>query len=197
MVGIAETLRAIEASWALFRGRADAMRGFDLSIGGFWRSFSVVILLVPPLIVTSLAERRLILIEAGVDSGFFPEQAFWQAQVVVFGLDWILYPFVMAVLAAPLGLSRTYVPFVVARNWTSLLATVPFVIPALLYMAGLIPSGILVLLSIAALAVVAHYRYRVTRISLQASVSVCIGVVVLDLLLSLLIGESVARMFGL
>ncbi|MBS8262520.1 hypothetical protein DYI23_20005 [Roseibium polysiphoniae] len=169
------------------------MRGFDLSIDGFWRSFAVIFLLVPLFVVSSLAERKLLLDE----TEFLPAGAFWLAQFTSLGLDWVALPLLLAGLAKPLGISAGYVPFIVARNWTSLLAALPYVFVGLLYLAGLIAPGIMVLLSLVTLIVVIWYRFIIARVALQASMSMTIGVVILDIILSLLIGELAGRIWGL
>ncbi|WP_289035319.1 hypothetical protein [uncultured Roseibium sp.] len=188
-----EIARALQGSWMLLRNRPEGMRGFDLSIEGFWRSFAVVFLLVPLFVVSSLAERKLLLDE----TDFLPAGAFWLAQFTSLGLDWVALPLLLAGLAKPLGISAGYVPFIVARNWTSLLAALPYVFVGLLYLAGLIAPGIMVLLSLVTLIVVIWYRFIIARVALQASMSMTIGVVILDIILSLLIGELSGRIWGL
>ncbi|MBD8878299.1 hypothetical protein [Roseibium polysiphoniae] len=188
-----EIARALQGSWMLLRNRPEGMRGFDLSIEGFWRSFAVVFLLVPLFVVSSLAERKLLLDE----TDFLPAGAFWLAQFTSLGLDWVALPLLLAGLAKPLGISAGYVPFIVARNWTSLLAALPYVFVGLLYLAGLIAPGIMVLLSLVTLIVVIWYRFIIARVALQASMSMTIGVVILDIILSLLIGELAGRIWGL
>ncbi|MEP4029798.1 hypothetical protein [Roseibium polysiphoniae] len=188
-----EIARALQGSWMLLRNRPEGMRGFDLSIEGFWRSFAVVFLLVPLFVVSSLAERKLLLDE----TDFLPAGAFWLAQFTSLGLDWVALPLLLAGLAKPLGISAGYVPFIVARNWTSLLAALPYVFVGILYLAGLIAPGIMVLLSLVTLIVVISYRFIIARVALQASMSMTIGVVILDIILSLLIGELAGRIWGL
>jgi len=100
-------------------------------------------------------------------------------------------PIILAALAAPIGISNRYVPFIVARNWTSLLASVPFLITYSLFMLGIIPLGIMVLLSLTSLVVVLWYRFLVARIALQATISLAVGIVILDFLLSLVIAQIV------
>ncbi|WP_417687993.1 hypothetical protein [Roseibium sp.] len=191
-----EISRALQGCWLLFRNRPEGMGYFDVSIEGFWRSFRVVFLLVPLFIISSMSERRLIIEETNILAENFPENAYWMAQFTSLGVDWIALPLLLAALSAPLGVSRGYVPFVIARNWSSLVVAAPYVIVGLLYLSGVIAPGIMVLLSLATLVVMIWYRYQVTRIALQAAVGTTIGVVVLDIILSLVIGEVAGRIFG-
>ena len=52
-----EIARSLTGAWHLFLDRPDAMRYFDLSIEGFWRSFRAIVLLLPAYILSTLAER--------------------------------------------------------------------------------------------------------------------------------------------
>ncbi|MBD8892305.1 hypothetical protein IG616_12155 [Labrenzia suaedae] len=172
------------------------MSYFDLSLPGFWRSFGVVVFLLPAFFITSIAEWQLILAETGLAAEDLPAEAYWLAQSLNFGIDWVTFPFLFALLAGHLGYSRTFVPFIIARNWASLISTAPYALAALLYVTGAIPAGIMVLFSLAGLMVVAWYHFRVARIALGATVSAATGIVILDFVLSLLISELSGRLLG-
>ncbi|GAA0779594.1 hypothetical protein E1180_05300 [Roseibium denhamense] len=196
MISTNEIRAACEGSWLLLRSRPEGMSYFDQSLPGFWRSFQVIFLLLPIFVLSAMAERNAIVAEADPSLGAFPENAYWWAKLLGFAASWIALPLVLALLAGPIGLSRTYVPFVVARNWTSLLANMPFLLTAVLYLIGIIPTGIFVLLSITCLVMLLYYSYLVTRIALQTTISLAIAVVALDVVLTLLIGELASRLFA-
>ncbi len=196
MFGVAEIVRAFQGSWALFQRREEGLRAFDLTVEGFWRSFGVAVLLIPPLIITSFAERALLLREVGIEPGQFAEGSFWLLQGLGFVVDWLLTPVVLALLARPFGFSSTYVPFVVVRNWTSLLAVCPYLVPAILYLLGIISGGIMVFLTLLAMLTVLYYRFIVVRMALRTSLGLSIGIVLLDFLLSILIGQCLAQIIG-
>ncbi|MDN3721819.1 hypothetical protein QW131_28210 [Roseibium salinum] len=65
----------------------------------------------------------------------------------------------------------------------------------LLFLLGIISSGIAVLLSFSCLLVVLWYRFLVARIALQAPISLAIGVVVLDIVLTLVIAQIVGHLW--
>ncbi len=191
MISMSEIRAALDGSWLLLRNRPEGMAFFDQSIHGFWRSFQVVFLLIPAFLLSGLSEKQLYFAENMFHPEGFPNQAFWTAQALGLGIDWIALPLILAALAAPIGISQRYVPFVVVRNWTSLLASIPFMITYMLFLLGVVSSGIAVLLSLTCVLVVLWYRYLVARIALHASISLAIGIVVLDILLSLVIAEIV------
>ncbi|AXS42379.1 hypothetical protein D1F64_02395 [Breoghania sp. L-A4] len=197
MPSVEETRRSLAASWDLFKGRPHAMRGFDVSIEGFWRSFGVIVLLIVPYAVTVIAEQRIIAEEVILLEGTFSERAYVLAKAIGFVLDWICYPVIMALLARPLAISHRYVGYIVARNWTSAIAILPYMVPALLYNFGMINAGLTMVLTLIAVGFVLRYRYVVARAALNATVSLAIGLVVLDTLLSFLIGTAVNRAIGI
>ncbi|MCK7614042.1 hypothetical protein [Roseibium sediminicola] len=196
MISLGEIRAALDGSWLLLRNRPEGMAFFDQSIQGFWRSFLVIGLLVPLLLVSGLAEKQFYFAENLYHPDAFPDSAFWFAQLAGFGIDWLALPLLLALVAVPIGISHRYVPFIVVRNWSSLLVSIPYMVTYLLFLLGLISTGITVLLSLTCLVVVIWYRYLVARIALQASVSLAIGVVVLDVVLTLLISQIVGLMWG-
>ncbi|WP_428640801.1 hypothetical protein [Roseibium sp.] len=195
MIRLDEIRAALDGSWLLLRNRPEGMAFFDQSVQGFWRSFAVIVLLVPFVLLSGQVSKEFFFLENLYHPDAFPERAFWFAQFTGLIADWIILPLLLALLAVPVGISHRYVPFVVTRNWTSLLASVPYTITCILFLLGVIPAGIAVLLSITCTLVVLWYRYLVTRIALQASTSMAIGVVVLDVVLTLLITEATGRLW--
>jgi hypothetical protein len=196
LISLNEIRAALDGSWLLLRNRPEGMEYFDQSIQGFWRSFSVIFLLIPVFLVSGLAEKEFYFSENLYHPATFPSDAYWTAQLLGLGIDWFALPLILAVLAVPIGISNRYVPFIVARNWTSLLASIPYLITYLLFLLGLVPSGIAVLLSFTSLVVVLWYRFLVARIALQAATSLAVGVVVLDILLTLVISQLVGQLWG-
>lgn len=196
MISLGEIRAALDGSMLLLRNRPEGMAFFDQSIQGFWRSFSVVFLLIPAFAVINLAEIQYYFADNSYHPDAFPYGTYWLYQFFGLGLDWIAYPLLMALLAGPIGISHRYVPFVVARNWTSLLASIPYLIVYLGLLLGMVSLQVAALLSFVTLFVVLWYRYTVTRIALQATMSLSIGVVVLDIVLTLVIDQFIRHLWG-
>lgn len=196
MITMSEIRAALDGSMLLLRNRPEGMSFFDQSIQGFWRSFGVVFLLLPVALVSGLAEKQFYFSENLYHPEGFPDSAFWTSQLFGLGIDWVALPLILALLAVPIGISHRYVPFIVVRNWTSVLASIPYLITYLLFLLGIISPGIAVLLSFSCLVAVLWYRFLIARIALQATISLAIGVVVLDFLLTLVISQLVSMMWG-
>jgi hypothetical protein len=190
-----EITRSLTAAWALFLDRPGAMRGFDVSVDGFWRSFAAVILVVPSHALAVLAEREM---AAAMDAAAAVQDgaAFLVQNVLGLGLDWVALPVILALLARPLGIARHYPEFVVARNWGAVIAAVPFGAIGLLIVLGLLGGELANLLMLAALIVVLRYMFIIARRALDASLGFAIGIVVLDFVVSLTIALALDAVFA-
>jgi hypothetical protein len=195
MLGREEITRSLTAAFDLFLDRPGAMRNFDVSVEGFWRSFAAVILVVPSYALAVLAERQL---SAAIDPAA-PVQdgaAFLVQNVLGLGLDWVALPVILALLARPLGIARHYPEFVVARNWGAVIAAVPFGVIGLLIVLGLVGGELANLLMFAALIIVLRYTYLIARRSLDVGLGFAIGIVVLDFVVSLTLALALDGIFA-
>jgi len=187
--------RSLTGAWELFLDRPGAMRLFDFSVDGFWRSFAAVLLVVPSYAFAVLADRQM----AAVIDASAPVQgelAFIVESVIGLGVDWIALPVILALLARPLGISSRYTAFVVARNWGAVLGAIPFGVIGLLIVFGLVGGELASLLMFAALIVVLRYNYLIARRALDASLGFAIAIVILDFVVSLIISLGLDGIFA-
>ena len=115
-------------------------------------------------------------------------------QVGAFVVGWFAYPLLIAAIADWIGLSKRFVPFIVARNWSAVIGIVPYFVPMLLFLAGAISLDTLGALTLLALAFNIYYAYLVARLAGGANMATAIGLVILDVALTLLIGASADRL---
>lgn len=195
MPSVAEIQRGFQGAWALLLNRKEGMRAFDVSIDGFYRSFGAVFLLAPLYAIAALAEVRLLQFDGAPVEGF-PYVWFFFWKFAGLGVDWLALPIVLALLARPLGLAARYVPFIVARNWTSPLAMSMSVLPSVLYAAGMVGQELAAILFLVVVVGVIRYQYQVVRIALQTTIAMSIAVVAFDLTLSLFLAELMSRLAG-
>jgi hypothetical protein len=178
---------ALTGSLALLKGDPAAMRHFDVSVTGFWRSFLVALLLAPTLVVDIAADRRF------AEAVGLAEPT-WAPRVLLYLAGFAVFPAVLALLARPLALQRVFVPFIIARNWTTVLGMVPMVVAGLAFAGGFIDRSLYLFASDASLGFNLFFAYRVARIGAAAPPSLAAGLVALDLVLVLLMGAAVARL---
>jgi hypothetical protein len=194
-VTAADFRAGVEAAVALLFGRPGALARFDVSLEGFWRSFAAILLVLPCFAVSVLAEGRIESagLPAEVADGF-PWFGFVAVRTVALLLEWIALPVVLALLAGRLGLAARYVPFIVARNWASAVASALYSAPALLFLAGIAGAAVSQVLSLAIVAVALQYQYRIARQALAVPPGMAVAVVVLDAMLGLVALLTVARL---
>ncbi|MGE0232023.1 MAG: hypothetical protein AB7O39_09290 [Flavobacteriaceae bacterium] len=185
----------LAAVWAVFRGRPDAIRQVDASYEGFWRSFLVIVLLIPvyvPFVMSEIAAIR--------GQGLLPEDfsPVWHGFVraLSIAVDWVLFPVVMLLLARPMGITSRYAPYIAAHNWSNLILAIPLVLPGILLGLGLISSGLAGILLIAGLAIFVRMRFVVARAALDVSVATAAGLVLLDFLGGLAVAQIFDRLAG-
>lgn len=190
-----EIVRSLTGAWELFLDRPGAMRFFDVSIDGFWRSFAAIVFVVPTYVLAVLADNQMSL---AADPGLPPESGvgFILHNGIGLLIDWIALPLILALLARPLGIGRHYAEFIVARNWCAVIASLPFGVIGLLIVGGLVGTDFGSLLMLAALIAVLRYNYIIARRSLDVSIAFAIGVVVLDFVVSLTLALAVDGVFA-
>jgi hypothetical protein len=191
-----ETRRSLFAAWQLFLGREAGMALLDTSFGGFWRSFGVVYWLAPLNGILILTEMRLLQSAENAPETGFPLAWFSLLKFLNLGIEMVAFPVVLALLSSLLGVRATFVPYVVARNWSLPIAFAITLVPAMLFGAGLIGRPIAELLLLAAIIVALRFHYMVLRIALRATVGLAIGLLVLDFVMSMLIGDLIVRASG-
>lgn len=192
-----EISRSTHAALDLFRGDRQALRRLDVSYDGFWRSFQVIVLLLPMIGVLMLSERAYLLAQLPLVEETFPSGPFMASRLVSVALDWIAFPVALAFLARPLALEKRYVPIVVALNWAALVAAVPVAVPHMLVLLGLIGNELAALLNIIVLALVLRYEYQVIRIAGNVQPPMAIGLVALDFLLGVALSAAITSFAGI
>jgi hypothetical protein len=194
LIGRDEIVRSLTGSWRLFLGKPDALRVFDTSIEGFWRSFQTIVLVVPIYLVAALGDRAASFGDVIAD-GTVSATAFWGTEALTLALDWVALPALLAVVAGFIGIKREYAAYVVVRNWAAPLMAAPFAAASLLGGLG-ISEDFLLIPSLAALVFSLRFGYLIARRTLNAGVDVAIGMVVLDVLVSVLVVKLVGRLTG-
>lgn len=178
-----EIFQSIYGAWRIARFDPDAMRYFNLSMQGFWRSFFAAVLLAPFFLITNMVN------ESGAGAEHIAESSggyilFW---LFIWFLAWAVFPIVMIPVSSLLNLSNAYVPFIIVWNWASVLMNLLLFPLSILYGLGMFSQNSAALLLMVARISVFYYGYLVARTSLQSNKLTAIGIVVVEMLLGLLI----------
>jgi hypothetical protein len=108
-------------------------------------------------------------------------------------LDWVAFPLIFALIAPPFGLASRYVPFIVTRNWASVLIAAMVGLVHALHLVGVLPTALVPYLLLVAIAVALRFSYVVARLTLAVSMGMALPIVMLDLLISLMIWSAFDR----
>lgn len=194
MLSITDIRQNLAGAWALFRADANGMNLLDTSFRGFWLSFMAIVLLVPVYALYLAGEQRFMaMTDEPLDVAF---GTYLSVRSFSFIIDWIAFPVLMILLVGLLDRRSRYVPFVVAYNWGGVIVGLIIALPTVLFAAGMMPLGLLYVLTLIAMVVALRFLYIIARVALFADRLTAVGVVVADLALSLILAEASSRIFG-
>jgi len=193
-------LHALMTAFRVARFGNNAVDDFDQSVDGFFRSFFGIVLAAPLYFIAMMAQHRIAeelsseLAEGG--AGSLPQAAdgFYLIEWGAYVVNWIALPVVMILITRLIGLAPRYVPFIVAYNWGSCFVLALSAIPYFFYLLGVIPLIGVALLYYPVVIFALMYHWRIARDGLQIPGLTAAGIVLLDLLLSILIALMVARL---
>lgn len=173
-----EIARSLHGAWRLARFDPNGMNYFDLSIGGFWRSFGAAAVVLPVYIY---------FVAVNFDGTDASTAWFVIVKVLAYGAAWAAYPIVMVGIARILNLTGNYIPFIVASNWASVLQVLLFIpVNTVVGFGGVENNGGATLYLLTMMIVLA-YQWFVARTALQTTVGIAAGLVAVDLFLGLLV----------
>ena len=167
-----EIIAALFGVWRLTRFDADGMNWFNLTTSGFWRSFFAAVLVAPffALLVYLDFPKPTEPIDAGHEI---------IVTMMVYGVGWAIVPLIMIPLTKLLGLSRGFVPMMVAYNWVTLPQVVIQVLATLPGASGLVSEELSVIMLFAALIYIVVIEWFVIRTALQTTAWMAVGITVL------------------
>lgn len=196
MIDLAEARRSLSGVGRLLVGDPRGLALLDLTIDGFWRSFAVAVWMLPIVVVSVAADVRL-LTEAGVDPAAIEPMARFVVGLLTYFLGWAAFPLLLVVVARPLGLGGVFVPWMVARNWSTPVAAVPFVLVTALWLLGIAPDSALAPGTLTSLIFGLYCGFRVARIAGLQAPFASVGWALLDFLASLVVEVGLDRLIGL
>ncbi|MFQ5955118.1 MAG: hypothetical protein ACE5JZ_08660 [Kiloniellales bacterium] len=171
-----EITRALYGAWRFVRLDRGAMQWFEVSVGGFWRSFFAFAIVAPGYAVLKHIEHAEVPLSAGAPR-----------IVIVDGISYVLqivaYPLAMVYLSRAIGRWDRYIGFIVALNWSVVLQMAVMVLAILLAASHAVPEAAGPRLVFAAWIAVLLYQWFVTLTALEVSGLIAAGAVALDLLI--------------
>ncbi len=197
MPPFSEISSSVRGAWQLFVMDQRGMNQFNLSAAGFWNSFFAAVLLAPIYFFVLLAQYKLnrevqqIALEQDPTNPNIPPipelSDYLLAQGLAYVALWAAFPIVMLWATRIINIQNRYIPFVVAYNWSAVAVMTIQLPPFALYyfdMVGIV-GAIAPLLSI--LLVIMIYRWYVAYSALGLPAVACLGFVILDFVISVII----------
>jgi hypothetical protein len=185
MPGLAYIRRSLEGAWLLARLDPTAMDRFDLSVEGFWRSFTAALVAAPAYLLLVISQYS--------DASAGPHLGtIVLVEALGYGLSWIAFPTVAIFATKLLGLSHRYVALVVAGNWAAVLQL--SLLAASLVVGAPLSDGLRSFLALAAVLSAVTYQWIVIRTALQTTGTVAFALVITDVLVSVLINMATSNL---
>ncbi len=187
MIDAKETAGALYGIWRIARCDENAFTFFNASEEGFWRSFTAAFILAP---FQALYQMT---VYVGMED---PPNALRMTAVesLEYVILWVLYPLTLFYVVKVLDRDEAFFRYIVAYNWFQLgigLVIMPWII-----LAGfdLLPIAVADFIGTMAFIAYAFYAAFMARVGLDIAVGAAIGIVLIDILLTLLVGQTTFRM---
>jgi hypothetical protein len=182
MPPVAEIRHYFEGAWRLARGDVGGMAHFDFSAEGFWRSFWAVVIVAPGYAVL-VADQHM---RRGEPVPFWPTVT---AESLSYLLGWTIFPVVALFLTRFFGMSRRYVPMIVALNWSALVQLAIFLVPIALGV--ILTTEAVGLLLMIATGAVLFYQGFIIKTALDCPVGIAVTFLAVDILAVMLVNNIV------
>jgi len=186
MITLRDLAAALHGLRLLLRFDTSCFDYFTLSTRGFWQSFIVAFFLAP-----------LHLLHAAMDFGdrqtalaFAP---YMLVNALSYAISWTAFPFAMLYITKLLDREALFFRHIVAYNWFQLpIGMIVFPL-AILANTGALPVDAAAFLNMLTLGAFIAYAGFIAVNGLKISYLTAAGIVILDILISLLVNMSVAR----
>jgi hypothetical protein len=189
-----EVARSLRGTTALIQRRPEGIREFDISLHGFLRSFSAILLTLPAFVVLTQAMGH----RTGADP--HPVLLSDPAVTVMAALAhvgmFLAAALTMIPVARRLGLTDRYVPFVVAANWAAAVKITLYALPQLLLVIDWATPGLASLFTTAVAVVALNLLFVIARVTLQVGPWLALGIAGGLLMLDAAIAKALAMAVG-
>ncbi len=177
-----EIINALVGAFKIARRDPDALRQFDFSADGFWRSFAAYIFVIPFCLVFITAQWRMIdEADLSIDVSQTGYAVIEMATYVAF---WALYPLAIVLACRVFNLTHVFAPYITVYNWSSVLVAMLLAPPYVLYSIGLADAATTGFLLLIAFVTSLLYRWQVALSVLATTPSIAISIVCFELLLA-------------
>ena len=186
MIPAGQLAAALYGVWLLLKLDVRALGFFDATPQGFLRSFVPALILAP----LHFTDAVLAYNHERIALTFVP---YLVVQFIAYVLSWVTFPFVMIYVSRLLGREARYLTYMVPYNWFQLLVGGATLLIMLLSDVGALPAEGAGFVQLMIMALFFTFGAFIARVGLSVGISTAIGIVVLDLMSSLLLYQIVDR----
>ncbi len=184
----------LSGAWDVMTGRTEGLRKLDLTIDGFWASFSAVVLILPVALIALASERVALQVTGGDVAALTGGYVVLRLIAVI--VDWLAFPAILALLSRPMGIAARFVPYIVARNWAAVLVAAMFAVPHLFHALGVLPTGMLPFALLLLFGIAVWFSYVIVRTAMQVPPVLAIPIVILEILSGFFVELGFSRLAG-
>lgn len=189
MIDPKEAAGALRGIWRLAHLDESAFNNFNATELGFWRSFTAAFLIAP----LQLVYQVIVYINLEIPTSGL---RFFLIEGLEYVVIWTLFPLVLFYVARLLEREAAFFRYIVAYNWFQLGVGL-FAIPiAILLTIDVFPLPGLAFLNTLVLTAYVVYASFIARAGLGITTSGAIGIVVIDIILSIGVQQTTQSMLG-
>ncbi len=191
MITASQLVRSLFGAYCLAFLDRRGMAFFDRTRDGARHSFFAAVLVLPPYVLVQFF-RLYPDAAAGLSFGRIVT-----VELIAYVISWTAFPVLMLTVVRSLGKPQRYFDFLVAYNWSGVVQAgvwFPIVFAGRI---GLITDDVAVMVGYLTMAALLFYQWFVLRVSLEVGGSLAAMMVLIDLMISLLLGEVSDRLIGI
>ncbi len=188
MPGWGEVAQAFYGTWRFALLDRGAMRWFDLSHRGVWRSFWSAAICYPGFILLLLLRLDA---QTVAQAGLFQ---IFLVETIGYVIAWTAFPLLIFGLCRKIGREERGFDFIVAYNWSQILQTLAFLVLALV-VDRLLPAETGSLFNLAGYFAILAYEWFIAVVAIGAGGWVAAGVVLIDVVLGSILFTIAAMLY--
>jgi hypothetical protein len=183
---IGEIINSLYGTIRLAAGDKRGVEHFNFSHLGFWRSFTAAIIVAP--IFVLLLNVRYIVSDNDVSLTRFAS-----IYAIAYVIGWVVFPLLINYLTEIIDRGQKFVRYIVMYNWASVIQNLIYLPFAILVEAQIVTGTTATIVGLFLLSLVFLYTCFITKVALEISSSIASGIVVFDLILSIIISAITQR----
>ena len=182
-----EVAEGLYGATRLARGDSNGIHFFGDTPEAFWKSFWAAAIAAPAYALLIILEPR----GEHVTSG--PLRIIL-IECVAYVIAWAAFPLAMHYVAEFIDREEQYIRYICASNWASVLQVTLYLFITAIVALDILPNALAVIMSLAAYAAIFAYQWWVARVGLELGRGGAVGIVILDLGISLILNGIVSAM---